>query len=310
MPGQGVIVGVGALAWPSGFEAADPAALAELGVGKVVTLTSTYDHRIIQGAHSGLFLATSRSASPEGTTSTTRSSATSRSPTSPPAGARSSSRPPGATPTRRAREVHVQELINMYRVRGHLDRAPRPTRRRTSGSRIPSSTSRTTACRSGTSRSFLTDGLGGHDVRPSRRSSRSCATLLPLDRHRVHAHPGPRAEAVDPVARRGRLDDAEPEEQRRLLDRLNAAEVFERFLHTRYVGQKRFGLEGAESTIVAARRALRRGGTARRAGRGDRDGAPRPAERAGQRRRQELQRDLQGVRGEPRPRQRRRAPVT
>src|ERR1700681_2127888 len=40
------------------------------------------------------------------------------------------------------------------------------------------------------------------------------------------------------------------EEQRHILDRLNAAEVFERFLHTRYVGQKRFGLEGAESTIV------------------------------------------------------------
>ncbi|HVA06044.1 MAG TPA: multifunctional oxoglutarate decarboxylase/oxoglutarate dehydrogenase thiamine pyrophosphate-binding subunit/dihydrolipoyllysine-residue succinyltransferase subunit, partial [Acidimicrobiales bacterium] len=40
------------------------------------------------------------------------------------------------------------------------------------------------------------------------------------------------------------------DEQRHILDRLNAAEVFERFLHTRYVGQKRFGLEGAESTIV------------------------------------------------------------
>ncbi len=40
------------------------------------------------------------------------------------------------------------------------------------------------------------------------------------------------------------------EEQRHILDRLNAAEAFERFLHTRYVGQKRFGLEGAESTIV------------------------------------------------------------
>ncbi len=40
------------------------------------------------------------------------------------------------------------------------------------------------------------------------------------------------------------------DEQRHILDRLNAAEVFERFLHTRYVGQKRFGLEGAESAIV------------------------------------------------------------
>jgi len=56
MAGQGAIFGVGALGWPPGFEAADPRALAELGVGKVMTLTSTYDHRIIQGAESGLFL--------------------------------------------------------------------------------------------------------------------------------------------------------------------------------------------------------------------------------------------------------------
>ena len=57
MPGQGVIVGVGALGVPPGFEATDPRMLAELGVGKTVTVTSTYDHRIIQGAESGLFLA-------------------------------------------------------------------------------------------------------------------------------------------------------------------------------------------------------------------------------------------------------------
>ncbi|HVL28017.1 MAG TPA: multifunctional oxoglutarate decarboxylase/oxoglutarate dehydrogenase thiamine pyrophosphate-binding subunit/dihydrolipoyllysine-residue succinyltransferase subunit, partial [Acidimicrobiales bacterium] len=41
----------------------------------------------------------------------------------------------------------------------------------------------------------------------------------------------------------------EPDEQRHVLDRLNAAEAFERFLHTKYVGHKRFGLEGAESAI-------------------------------------------------------------
>ena len=56
MPGQGLIVGVGALGVPPGFEATDPRMLADLGVGKTVTLTSTYDHRIIQGAESGLFL--------------------------------------------------------------------------------------------------------------------------------------------------------------------------------------------------------------------------------------------------------------
>ena len=44
------------------------------------------------------------------------------------------------------------------------------------------------------------------------------------------------------------------EEQHHILNALNEAEVFERFLHSRYVGQKRFGLEGGESTIVALNR--------------------------------------------------------
>ena len=56
MPGQGVIVGVGAIDYPAEYQGADPATLADLGVSKVITLTSTYDHRIIQGAESGLFL--------------------------------------------------------------------------------------------------------------------------------------------------------------------------------------------------------------------------------------------------------------
>ena len=56
MPGQGVIVGVGTLDYPTEFQGADPATLATLGVSKIITISSTYDHRIIQGAESGLFL--------------------------------------------------------------------------------------------------------------------------------------------------------------------------------------------------------------------------------------------------------------
>ena len=56
MPGQGAIIGLGAINYPTAFSAADPAKLAEIGVSKVVTITSTYDHRIIQGAESGMFL--------------------------------------------------------------------------------------------------------------------------------------------------------------------------------------------------------------------------------------------------------------
>src|SRR5205823_7503029 len=57
MSGQAAIVGVGTIAYPAEYQGADPATLAEIGVGKVITLTSTYDHRVIQGAESGEFLA-------------------------------------------------------------------------------------------------------------------------------------------------------------------------------------------------------------------------------------------------------------
>src|SRR4051794_25654080 len=56
MPGQGTIVATGAISVPPGLKSIDPAKLRELGVGKVMTMTSTYDHRVIQGAESGQFL--------------------------------------------------------------------------------------------------------------------------------------------------------------------------------------------------------------------------------------------------------------
>jgi len=46
------------------------------------------------------------------------------------------------------------------------------------------------------------------------------------------------------------------EERRRILTKLEQAEAFETFLQTKYVGQKRFSLEGGESLIVALDRLL------------------------------------------------------
>ena len=56
MAGQGLIVATGAIDYPAEFTAMAPATLTRLAISKVVTFTSTYDHRIIQGAESGLFL--------------------------------------------------------------------------------------------------------------------------------------------------------------------------------------------------------------------------------------------------------------
>lgn len=56
MPGQGSIIATGAIAYPPEFSSVDPGAIAQLGLVKIMTMTSTYDHRVIQGAESGSFL--------------------------------------------------------------------------------------------------------------------------------------------------------------------------------------------------------------------------------------------------------------
>ena len=100
-------------------------------------------------------------------------------------------------------------------------------------------------------REFLTGGVAGiEEMKLGELLARAARRLLPHDRHRVHAHPGDRRAALDPGAGRGRAAPSlERRELRYLLERLNAAEAFEKFLATKYVGTKRFGLEGAESAI-------------------------------------------------------------
>jgi 2-oxoglutarate dehydrogenase E1 component len=56
MKGQGTIVATGAIGYPPEFSSIAESGLRQLGVSKVMTMTSTYDHRVIQGAESGEFL--------------------------------------------------------------------------------------------------------------------------------------------------------------------------------------------------------------------------------------------------------------
>ena len=56
MPGQGSIIATGSIAYPPEFSSVDPATIRQLGLAKIMTMTSTYDHRVIQGAESGSFL--------------------------------------------------------------------------------------------------------------------------------------------------------------------------------------------------------------------------------------------------------------
>jgi multifunctional 2-oxoglutarate metabolism enzyme len=254
MPGQGVIVGVGALGVPAGFEAADPRVLADLGVGKTVTLTSTYDHRIIQGAESGLFLAHVSEClmGKHGFYDEIFNSL--EIPYEPVRWERDlegSEDGVDGVHQRLLKQVHVQTLINLYRVRGHLIAHLDPL-----DAESPELHPELDPLHYGLTiwdlpRQFVADGLAGKDMATLDEILHTLrdAYCRTLGIEYMHIQDLEQKQWIQQHVE-GVPSELAPDEQRHILDRLNAAEVFERFLHSRYVGQKRFGLEGAESAIV------------------------------------------------------------
>ncbi|MGQ0831553.1 MAG: multifunctional oxoglutarate decarboxylase/oxoglutarate dehydrogenase thiamine pyrophosphate-binding subunit/dihydrolipoyllysine-residue succinyltransferase subunit [Microthrixaceae bacterium] len=249
MPGQGLIVGVGSIDYPAEWKAADPVTLADLGVSKVITISSTYDHRIIQGAESGLFLKRVEELllGADGFYDEVF---------------RALDVPYEAVQWRRDvnpidreqamldKQMAVANLIRLHRVRGHLiaDLDPLRWKEPTMPVELDPATYGLTIW--DLDREFLTGGLGG-------RERFALGDILHVLRDAYCRTIGIEYMHIqDPVEQRWIQDQVEgvsPElatdDQRHILERLNAAEAFEKFLATKYVGQKRFGLEGAESAI-------------------------------------------------------------
>ncbi|HSK96929.1 MAG TPA: multifunctional oxoglutarate decarboxylase/oxoglutarate dehydrogenase thiamine pyrophosphate-binding subunit/dihydrolipoyllysine-residue succinyltransferase subunit [Euzebyales bacterium] len=252
MPGQSMILGVGAIGYPSEYKAADPRTIAELGVGKVITLTSTYDHRVIQGAESGLFLALieemllGEHGFYDGIFTSLRIPYE-------PARWRRDENPRVADRTGDnlgAKQIAVQQMINMYRVRGHLIANLNPLSydfQRLHPELDPLSYGLTIW---DLDREFLTGNLA---ERPVMQLGEMLGLLRDAYCRTVgieYMHiqePDQKTWIQDRVE--GVNNELSVEEQRHILGRLNAAEAFEKFLHTKYLGQKRFSLEGAESLI-------------------------------------------------------------
>ncbi|MDQ6617976.1 MAG: multifunctional oxoglutarate decarboxylase/oxoglutarate dehydrogenase thiamine pyrophosphate-binding subunit/dihydrolipoyllysine-residue succinyltransferase subunit, partial [Actinomycetota bacterium] len=253
MPGQGVIVAVGSLDYPAEWQAADPRTLAALGLSKVMTLTSTYDHRIIQGAESGLFLARVHQLLIGEHAFYDEIFHSMGIPYEPVRWLRDNNDPSGNDSSHTSqiqKQVHVQTLINMYRVRGHLIAHLDPLDWREPHTHPELNTTTYGLTLWDLEREFLTDGLAGHatmklgDILGVLRDA-YCRTVgveymhiqEPDQKKWIQEH----VEGISIQLR--------PEEHRHILSRLNAAEALERFLDTKYIGQKRFGLEGAESAI-------------------------------------------------------------
>ena len=246
MPGQGAIIGVGSLDYPAEWQGASQDILNRNAVSKILTLTSTYDHRIIQGAQSGEFLKTMHHFLIGGDEFYDDVFRSLRIPYEPIRWRRDL--PAGLVD----KSTRVLELIAAYRSRGHLmadiDPLMLDSAARASHPDLDILTYGLTLW--DLDRSFKVGGFHGQEKMKLR-------DVLSILRDAYCRHVGVEyTHILEPeqqrwVQERVEIKHVKPPvaEQKYILSKLNAAEAFETFLQTKYVGQKRFSLEGAESVI-------------------------------------------------------------
>jgi 2-oxoglutarate dehydrogenase E1 component len=254
MPGQSCIIATGAIDYPIEYQSADPQIIARLGISKVMTMTCTYDHRVIQGAESGLFLQQiHKLISGEEdfyddifeSLSIPQKSLKLKRDINPLFDTDGDGR------AMFDKQADVLRLINMARVRGHLIADINPLNRevKTHSELDPE--------KYGLSiwdydRVFHTQGLAGH----SRLTLREIIDILrdayfrSIGFEYMHIQEPDQKQwiqsRIEGVPRTKWLKN---DDKRMILVMLNAAEAFENFLHTKYIGHKRFSLEGAETLI-------------------------------------------------------------
>jgi len=256
MPGQGVIVGAGAIGYPPEYRGYADSVVSKAGISPVMTLTSTYDHRVIQGAESGAFLNFieeqlmgqhdfyNQLFSDLGVP---YQPFRMLSDSTPQLGQVGQSNELDMT----EKQASVLQLIRAYRVRGHLQADTDPL-----GYEWQYHTELDPATYGLTvwdlDREFITGGLGGEERLPLREILRVLREAYTRKIGTAFMH------LSDPEEKRWIQSRIEPqndqptlskEERLRIMQKLNAAESFERFLHTKYIGHKRFSLEGGETMI-------------------------------------------------------------
>ena len=264
MPGQGTIIATGAMGYPAEFQAMPEEVIGALGISRVMNVSSTYDHRVIQGAESGAFLATVQDLLLGKESFYERIFADLKVPHRPVVWQKDSS-PPFFAGSRNLeaieKQARVLQLINAYRVRGHLISDLDPLGHDT----IPYHPELDPATYDFTlwdlDRTFITNGLAGTHH----------ATLREILEVLRQTYCGKVATEFmyiqDPAQKqwlRERMESSrnraalEAGDRRRILGKLVEAESFEKFLHTKYVGHKRFSLEGGEAAIPLMARLLDR----------------------------------------------------
>jgi 2-oxoglutarate dehydrogenase E1 component len=255
MAGQSVIIATGAIEYPAEYQAMTAAALSQLGISKTITLTSTYDHRVIQGAESGLFLAKIHEFL-IGQHEFYDEIFENLEINYPPLQLSKDYNPAlfGGESTREQieKQANVLQLINAYRIRGHLLADIDPLNM-TSHYTPELDLENYGLTIWDLDREFITGGLHG-------TKTASLREILSILRRAYCGKVGIEYRHIQSKAEkewireqiRQQFVDTEPlpsEIRKELLQKLIEAEQFEQFLHKKYLGQKRFSLEGTETVI-------------------------------------------------------------
>ena len=256
MEGQSVIIATGAIEYPAEYQAMAPEALSQLGISKAISISSTYDHRVIQGAESGAFLARVHEFI-IGKHEFYKHIFLNLGIPHAPFGWNLDRNPfflPGDQVREQTiKEAKVIELINAYRVRGHLiaDTDPLHALPVLYHPELDIETYGLTIW--DLDREFITGGLANARAPRCARSSTSFSARTAA-RSASNTDTSKVKKRSSGFANRSGESLSKPEPipvdvKKRLLWKLISAEQFERFLHTKYLGQKRFSLEGCETII-------------------------------------------------------------
>jgi 2-oxoglutarate decarboxylase len=272
LSGQSAIIATGSIAYPPEWLHASPERLKQLGVSKVMTMTSTYDHRVIQGAESGAFLKRveqllqgedefyEKAAADLGIETAGITSAHPASASAPPLGVSSVAAAPSAEPSTAPGEVDEEllqavqaatSLLKAYRTHGHLAAQLDPLGSEPKGDPAlqPENVNLTPELMARIPASILRIGVPGETLLEAlpRMRQTYCGTIAYQFEHlSSHQQRIWLREMIETGAHRQPLSYGE---KRLLLCRLIDVFQFERFLEKAYLGQKMFSIEGLDVVV-------------------------------------------------------------
>ena len=254
MTGQGAIIAIGAIDYPAEFKAMHQNALASIGVGKVMSITSTYDHRIIQGAESGEFLGVIDKLLLGEENFYENIFEDLQIPQRPVDwGVDTTSKYYGDLQNKEEieKQARILQLINMYRVRGHLIANLNPL------SNTAAYHEELDPAYYGFSvwdydRYFITGTLAGSETATLREileiMHKTYCEKIGVEYMHIQNHDEKEwlQQKMEP---KRNTPDFDAKYKKRIMEKLIQAEAFEHFLHTKFIGHKRFSLEGSETLI-------------------------------------------------------------